>query len=75
MTRSIFSLEIPSSDMPGLAANPWATSCELIYWKVEDDAQEDVVVSKADPKSDTETSSAQWTSSGISCRVRRRGRC
>lgn len=61
MTRSIFSLETPSSDMPGLAVNPWATSCEFMYWRLEVDVQEDEVVSKADPNSDTETSSAQWT--------------
>ena len=61
MTRSIFSLEIPSSDIPGPAVNPWATSCEFMYWKLEVDEQEDVVLSKADPKSDMETSSAQCT--------------
>ena len=59
MICSRFSLETPSSDIPGPAVNPWATSCEFIYWKVEVDVQDDVVVSKAEPKSDTETSSAQ----------------
>lgn len=59
MRHSIFSLEIPSSDIPGLAVNPWATSCEFIYWKLEVDVQDEDVVSKADPNSDTDTSSAQ----------------
>lgn len=53
---------MPSRDIPGLGANPWATSCEFMYWKLEVDVQEDVeVVSKADPNSDMETSSAQCT--------------
>jgi hypothetical protein len=30
-----------------------------MYWRLEVEVQEDEVVSKADPKSDTETSSAQ----------------
>jgi hypothetical protein len=59
VTRSISLLEMPSSDIPGLAVNPWATSCEFMYWRLEVEVQEDEVVSKADPKSDTETSSAQ----------------
>lgn len=59
MTRSIFSLEIPSSDIPELAVNPWATSCEFMYWKLEVDVQDEEVVSNADPNSDTDTSSAQ----------------
>jgi len=52
---------MPSSDIPGLAVNPCATSCEFMYWRLEDDVQEDDVVSKVDPNSDTDTSSAQWT--------------
>lgn len=59
MTRSIFSLETPSSDIPGLVVNPWATSCEFMYWKVEVDVHDDEVVSKVKSKPDTETSSAQ----------------
>ena len=52
---------MPSSDISGLAVNPCAASCGFMYWRLEDDVQEDYVVSKADPNSDTDTSSAQWT--------------
>lgn len=55
----MFSLETPSSDIPGLAVNPWATSCEFMYWKLDVDVQDEEDVSKADPNSDTDTSRAQ----------------
>lgn len=46
--RSIFEFDTPSRQRPGDGANPWATSCALMYCKLDVETMESVEVSASE---------------------------
>ena len=64
MVRSVSAVDMPSNEMPGADANPWATSWALMYCRLDADTNDaDDVSDDGEPKSENPGLGVfQWTS-------------